>query len=96
MAASWLGIDFRADPRTPLGLVAHTGLDYGLLTNIIGAVVLLLWIPIRQRPGVGTVLNVLLIGPSASLGLRLIPQQLIAWRGLLRPGPPALAKLRQA
>ncbi len=38
---------------------------------------LLLWIPIRQRPGVGTVLNVLLIGPSAQLGLWLIPQQTV-------------------
>ena len=28
--------------------------------------------------------------------LRLIPQQLIAWRGLLRPGPPSLASVRQA
>lgn len=57
------------------GLVKQTGLPFGLLTNLIGIVVLLLWIPIRQRPGVGTVLNVLLIGPSAQLGLWLIPQQ---------------------
>src|SRR5690606_30188284 len=46
-----------------------------LLTVIIGALVLLLWIPIRQKPGVGTVLNVLLIGPAADLGLAWIPQQ---------------------
>ncbi len=58
-----------------LGLVKQTGLAFGLLTNVIGVVVLLLWIPIRQRPGLGTVLNVLLIGPSAQLGLWLIPQQ---------------------
>jgi uncharacterized membrane protein YczE len=70
-----------------LGLVAHTGWDYGLLTNIIGAVVLLFWIPIRQRPGFGTVANVLLIGPSASLGLRLIPQQTVPWiQGLVFAG----------
>lgn len=62
-----------------LGVVAHTGWDYGLVTNLIGAVVLLLWIPIRQKPGVGTVLNVLLIGPSASIGLALIPQQTVPW-----------------
>ena len=41
------------------GLVAQTGLSFGLLTNIIGAFVLLLWIPIRQKPGVGTVANVI-------------------------------------
>ncbi|HET8895731.1 MAG TPA: membrane protein, partial [Protaetiibacter sp.] len=57
------------------GLNRQTGLSFGLLTVIIGAVVLLLWIPIRQKPGVGTVLNVLLIGPAADVGLALIPQQ---------------------
>ncbi|MEO5921766.1 MAG: hypothetical protein ABIQ01_11560 [Pseudolysinimonas sp.] len=57
------------------GVSHQTGLPFGLVTNLIGVAVLLLWIPIRQRPGVGTVLNVLLIGPSAQLGLWLIPQQ---------------------
>jgi uncharacterized membrane protein YczE len=57
------------------GVSHQTGLPFGLVTNLIGIAVLLLWIPIRQRPGVGTVLNVLLIGPSAQLGLWLIPQQ---------------------
>lgn len=57
------------------GLHLQTGLTFGLLTVIIGACVLLLWIPLRQKPGVGTVLNVLLIGPSADLGLAIIPQQ---------------------
>jgi len=57
------------------GVSHQTGLAFGLVTNLIGVAVLLLWIPIRQRPGIGTVLNVLLIGPSAQLGLWLIPQQ---------------------
>jgi uncharacterized membrane protein YczE len=55
------------------GLMKQTGLSFGLLTNLTGAIVLLLWIPIRQKPGVGTVLNMLLVGPSAQLGLWLIP-----------------------
>jgi uncharacterized membrane protein YczE len=55
------------------GFVNQTGLSFGLLTNLIGAVVLLLWIPIRQKPGIGTLLNVLLVGPSAQVGLWLIP-----------------------
>jgi uncharacterized membrane protein YczE len=59
------------------GVSKQTGLPFGLVTNLIGAAVLLLWIPIRQLPGVGTVLNVLLIGPSAQLGLWLIPQQTV-------------------
>ncbi|MCY7313095.1 MAG: hypothetical protein LH491_05585 [Pseudoxanthomonas sp.] len=55
------------------GLSKQTGLPFGLLTNLIGLLVLLLWIPIRQKPGLGTVLNVLLIGPSAQFGLWLFP-----------------------
>jgi len=57
------------------GISLRTGLPFGLVTNIVGAVVLLLWIPIRVRVGFGTVANVLLIGTSAQLGLTLIPQQ---------------------
>ncbi|WP_292650558.1 hypothetical protein [Nocardioides sp.] len=56
------------------GLVEITGISFGLMTNLIGLVVLLLWIPLRQRPGVGTVLNVLLVGTSAEIGLRVLPQ----------------------
>jgi len=55
------------------GLVKQTGLPFGVLTNIIGAAVLLLWIPIRQKPGVGTVANVLLIGPAIEVGLLVLP-----------------------
>lgn len=61
------------------GLSLHTGLPFGLITNLVGLVVLLFWIPLRQRPGLGTVLNVLLIGPAAQLGLWLIPQQTVLW-----------------
>ena len=55
------------------GISLRTGLPFGLVTNIIGAAVLLLWIPIRQKPGIGTVVNVLLIGPSAQFGLWVLP-----------------------
>lgn len=57
------------------GLVKQTGITFGVITIIVGAIVLLLWIPIRQKPGIGTVLNILLIGPAADIGLALIPQQ---------------------
>src|ERR1700709_2626982 len=57
------------------GISKQTGLDVGLRTNIIGLGVLLCWILIRQRPGIGTVANVLLIGPSAQLGLWIFPRQ---------------------
>jgi uncharacterized membrane protein YczE len=61
------------------GIIAQTGLSFGLLTNIIGAAVLLLWIPLGQRPGIGTVVNVFLIGPSAEVGLWLIPATDVLW-----------------
>lgn len=57
------------------GVSRQTGLPFGLVTNLIGALVLVLWWPIGQKPGLGTVLNVLLIGPSAELGLQVIPRQ---------------------
>ena len=55
------------------GVALRTGLTIGLLTNLIGLAVLLLWIPLRQRPGLGTVLNILLVGPGIDLGLWLLP-----------------------
>ncbi|MDQ2698427.1 MAG: hypothetical protein M3Y46_06515 [Actinomycetota bacterium] len=61
------------------GVANVTGMPFGLATNLIGVVVLLFWIPIRQRPGIGTVLNVLLIGPSAQLGLFLVPELESLW-----------------
>jgi uncharacterized membrane protein YczE len=65
------------------GVAKRTGIPFGLLTNIIGVAVLLLWIPLRQKPGVGTVLNALLIGPSAQLGLAIIPVQEVLWVRIL-------------
>lgn len=56
------------------GISLRTGLPFGLVTNLIGLGVLILWIPLRQRPGVGTALNVLLVGPSAQLGLTVLPR----------------------
>ena len=68
------------------GLMRQTGLAFGLLTNLIGVAVLLLWWPLRLRPGLGTVLNVLLIGPSAQFGLWLLPDFDIAWQQALAFG----------
>lgn len=55
------------------GISRQSGLAFGLVTNLVGAAVLLAWIPIRQKPGIGTIVNVLLIGPSAQVGLWAIP-----------------------
>ena len=65
------------------GIAKRTGIPFGLVTNLVGAVVLLFWIPLRQRPGLGTVLNVLLVGPSAQFGLWAIPQPDQLWARIL-------------
>ena len=59
------------DPWTVFaqGAALQTGWGIGLVTVLIGALVLLLWIPLRQKPGIGTVLNVLLVGPALEVGL---------------------------
>lgn len=44
------------------GLARHTGLSIGTVSIAAGAAVLLLWLPMRQRPGLGTVSNVVLVG----------------------------------
>ena len=55
------------------GLMRHTGLSFGILTIITSIVVLLLWIPLRQKAGVGTVANALLVGVFAQIALDLLP-----------------------
>jgi len=44
------------------GLARRTGVPTGTWAIIVGAVVLLLWIPLRQRPGIGTLCNVVVVG----------------------------------
>ena len=55
------------------GVSRHTGVGLGWLANLIGLAVLLLWIPLRQRPGLGTVLNVLLVGTAIEATVDLLP-----------------------
>ena len=55
------------------GVVKQTGLSFGFVTVALSVVVLLLWIPIKQKPGIGTVLNALFVGPSAEVGLAILP-----------------------
>lgn len=55
------------------GLANITGLSFGLATVLASAMILLLWIPLKQMPGLGTVFNALLIGPFVDLSLRFVP-----------------------
>ena len=63
------------------GLARHLGLAIGTVVIIVGAAVLLLWIPLRQWPGLGTLSNVVLIGLSMNWSLELLPHpRPLAWR----------------
>jgi len=55
------------------GLAKLTGLTIGVVSIIVGAAVLLLWIPLRQRPGLGTVSNVFVVGIAMDGTLALVP-----------------------
>jgi uncharacterized membrane protein YczE len=55
------------------GLAELTGLTIGVVSIIVGAAVLLLWIPLRQRPGLGTVSNVFMVGLAMDGTLALVP-----------------------
>jgi uncharacterized membrane protein YczE len=55
------------------GVADRTGLSFGTVVIIVGALVLLAWIPLRQRPGFGTVSNVIVIGLAVDAALARIP-----------------------
>jgi len=55
------------------GLSDMTGISVGMVTNIVGALILLVWIPLRQKPGIGTICNVLVLGTAADLFLLVLP-----------------------
>ncbi|WP_206442722.1 hypothetical protein, partial [Streptomyces boncukensis] len=56
------------------GVARHSGLSIGTVSIAVGALVLLLWWPLRQRPGLGTVSNVVLVGLSMDGALWLVPR----------------------
>lgn len=55
------------------GLSRHLTVSFGTVVALTGVAVLLLWIPLRQRPGIGTVANVIVIAISVDTALALIP-----------------------
>ena len=69
------------------GVAERTGLSFGLVVVLVGLAVLLLWIPLRQRPGVGTVVNTLTVGFITNGVLDLLPHtDALVWRWLLLLG----------
>ena len=80
-----LGLSISFSVRAELGLapwdVFHQGvaklvhLSLGVVIVLVGLIVLLAWIPLRQRLGIGTVINTLSVGLIANLGLDIIPHE---------------------
>lgn len=57
------------------GVAQHLGLNLGTTVILVSIPVLLLWIPLRQWPGLGTVCNAIWIGIATNIALALIPSQ---------------------
>ena len=64
-----------ASPWTVLaqGLYLNIGFSIGLITILISLAVLLLWLPLNQKPGIGTILNALIIGIMIDVCINFIP-----------------------
>ena len=70
------------------GLARQLGWSLGAVTVLVGALVLLAWIPLRERPGLGTVSNVVVIGLAVDAALQVIPEapSLVAGIGFMVAG----------
>ena len=55
------------------GLAGRTGMTIGIASAVVGVAVLLAWIPLRNRPGIGTVANVIVIAITVDAGMALLP-----------------------
>jgi uncharacterized membrane protein YczE len=55
------------------GLSRHTGITIGWATFVVSVFVLLLWIPLRQRPGLGTVSNIVVIAIAIQVMYDIVP-----------------------
>jgi uncharacterized membrane protein YczE len=56
------------------GLQVQTGWSFGTCAVVISGIVLIIWIPIKQQPGIGTLINAVLIGPFADLSKPFMPE----------------------
>lgn len=85
--AMFVRADLGADPWNVfhLGVANLLSMNIGVVIITVGGLVLLAWIPLRQRPGFGTLSNVIMIGLAADVALLVIPgfESLLARSGLL-------------
>jgi uncharacterized membrane protein YczE len=80
-----------------LGLARHLGVQLGWVTIGVSGLVLLAWIPLRQRPGLGTVSNAILVGLVVNVALDVLPTPgALAWRAVWLAAGIALNALATA
>ena len=65
------------------GISIQTGLSFGVSTVVVSALVLMAWIPLKVKPGIGTIANAILIGLFADFWLLILPDTTIYWQRLL-------------
>jgi uncharacterized membrane protein YczE len=65
------------------GLAKTFDSEIGLLTFVVSAVVLLLWIPLKEKPGFGTIANIVIIAAAIQLGVEYIPATENTFVGLI-------------
>ena len=65
------------------GISIQTGLSFGVSTVVVSALVLLAWIPLKVKPGIGTIANAVLIGLFADFWLLILPDTSIYWQQLI-------------
>jgi uncharacterized membrane protein YczE len=79
--AMFIRADLGLDPWDVFhqGVSERTGLRFGWVVFLVSVAVLLLWIPLRQRPGIGTISNAVVVGLAVEGGLVLIPAPDAIW-----------------
>ena len=55
------------------GIYLNVGLSVGIITILVSIVVLVLWIPLNQKPGIGTILNALIVGLMIDICIKFFP-----------------------
>ncbi len=55
------------------GIYLNIGFSVGIITVVISVIVLFLWLPLNQKPGIGTILNALIIGLMIDVCIKFVP-----------------------
>lgn len=66
------------------GISVQSGISYGIASIVVSVIVLLTWIPLKVKPGIGSVLNAICIGLFTDLWLPLVPRQMDFYLGIVQ------------